>query len=113
MKKKLVKVSIILLIVILVWLNLFQFLTFKEWYDGVETWQLLALDKVQLGPTGKYKVLGRAYGDYFCVWTKDRTIADVLETCTHEYGHNNLELADDRVLYWYQERLKNITGEDG
>lgn len=37
---------------------------------------------------------GLAYGDYIVVWTKDRNIIDVLETCTHEYAHNNLEMKD-------------------
>ncbi len=37
---------------------------------------------------------GLAYGNYIVVWTKDRTITQTLETCTHEYAHNNLGLKD-------------------
>lgn len=37
---------------------------------------------------------GMAYGDYFCVWTKDQNITHTLEICTHEYAHNNLGLLD-------------------
>lgn len=40
------------------------------------------------------KVLGLAYGPYFIVWTEGRNIEQVLETCTHEYAHNNLGLKD-------------------
>jgi len=39
-------------------------------------------------------LLGLAYGDYIVVWTRNRTILEVLETCTHEYAHNNLDLCD-------------------
>lgn len=39
-------------------------------------------------------VVGIAYEDYFCVWTKDRKILDTLETCTHEYAHTNFNLND-------------------
>lgn len=48
----------------------------------------------QVLPDGR-RIVGLAYGDYFMVWTKNRTIIDTIETCTHEYSHNNLRL-DDR-----------------
>lgn len=41
-------------------------------------------------------VWGLAHGDYITVWTKDRTITQVLETCTHEYAHNNLNLTHEQ-----------------
>ena len=40
------------------------------------------------------KLYGAAFGDFIMVRTYGRTISDVLETCTHEYAHNNLGLKD-------------------
>jgi len=39
-------------------------------------------------------VLGLAFGDYISVWTRGRDIMAVLETCTHEYAHNEFGLED-------------------
>lgn len=39
-------------------------------------------------------VTGLAFGKYFCVWTEGRNITSVLDTCTHEYAHNNLRMKD-------------------
>jgi|WetSurMetagenome_2_1015567.scaffolds.fasta_scaffold729178_2 hypothetical protein len=40
------------------------------------------------------QITGLAYKNFFCVYTKERKILDVLQDCTHEYGHTNLELVD-------------------
>lgn len=33
-------------------------------------------------------ITGLNYGDYFCVWAKDRTYSQVIETCNHEWLHH-------------------------
>jgi hypothetical protein len=42
---------------------------------------------------------GLAYknANAFCVYTKDKGVMDVMDTCIHEYGHTNLNLDDRRL----------------
>ena len=51
--------------------------------------------------------VGLAYvnGDVFCVYTKDRTITEILNTCGHEFYHNQ-GMRDPENQTW------NITGEE-
>lgn len=57
---------------------------FKMYYEDKYNKPFEAIDGVK----------GLAYGDYIVVWTKDKTITEVLNTCTHEYAHNELGLKD-------------------
>jgi hypothetical protein len=52
-----------------------------------------------LGYTNDSIVRGLSYDDYFCVYSKDLPITDVLQICTHEYSHTNLKLNDPDTKY--------------
>ena len=41
---------------------------------------------------------GLAFGDFISVWTKNKTITEVLEICTHEYAHNNLDMGHNSEI---------------
>ena len=51
-------------------------------------------------------VVGLAWPDSFCVYTKNRGILDVLETCTHEYAHTNLDMGHQEEVRQLKEELK-------
>ena len=44
-------------------------------------------------------------GSYLKVWTKGRTITQVLETCTHEYAHLNLDMGHNEDIRKAQEKI--------
>ena len=41
---------------------------------------------------------GLAFGDFIAVWTKNKTITEVLEICMHEYAHNNLDMGHNSEI---------------
>ena len=55
-----------------------------------------------------YFVLGLAFGDFITVYTRGRNIVDVLDTCTHEYAHNNLDMGHNKDVLELQNKLKEI-----
>lgn len=71
-------------------------------HEIIEKKQQIAIDSFRMYYDEKYKanfnskngVYGLAFGEYIAVWTKNRNITAVLDTCTHEYAHNNLGLED-------------------
>jgi len=60
--------------------------------DHVQSMRMFSMQQYNF--SNVQPVDGLAFGDYFAVWTKNRTVSDVLETCAHEYAHNNLGMND-------------------
>jgi len=53
----------------------------------VETFQMHYQEQYNMFYNESWKATGIFFGDYFAVWTKNRTWAEVMETCNHEYLH--------------------------
>jgi hypothetical protein len=55
----------------------------------------LCTDQLSLGWNGTQWVEGIACGDkYICVYTKDRSINETINTCAHEWAHTHEGLKD-------------------
>jgi uncharacterized protein YjaZ len=65
-------------------------------YEKVEHFKMYYTEKygIEYNDSIGDVVDGLAFGDFILVWTKHKTIIDVLEICTHEYAHNNLDMKD-------------------
>ena len=77
----------------LIFLAIALFLAFDNYFlrQEVEKFDLFYLDRNQQEFHGG-EVTGLAYGDFFAVWTKGRSIQEVMGTCLHEYAHNELDM---------------------
>ena len=64
----------------------------------IETFQMHYQEQYNIFYNKSWTATGIFFGDYFAVWAKNRTWAEVMETCNHEYLHyvyeNNWEHFD-------------------
>lgn len=66
----------------------------SNYNNSLESFKMYYVDKYGVEFNYTNGVYGIAYGDFFTVWSRGRNITAVLDTCVHEYAHNNLGLRD-------------------
>ena len=57
----------------------------------IEKFEMFYLDRNKQDFQGG-EVTGLAYGDFFAVWSKGRSIQEVMGSCLHEYAHNEFNM---------------------
>lgn len=106
------KHAIILILILLISLSssisysLFLYNTNQIQKKQILQFQMYLNDKYDMGLKPNHQIVGLAFEDYIAVYTKGRTITEVLETCTHEYSHNNLDMGHNQEIRTLQKKLE-------
>ena len=76
----------------------------------LESFQMYYYDQYGQKLENEYGLNGLAFPEehIFCVYTKDRTITEVLETSAHEYGHTNLDMGHNEEIRDLKREIKAL-----